>query len=124
MCSLDKVVDVVSNHYELLLLLGNLLLLDSHQFCDVLGEEAWLDGVNDVEQELLVENLLIAQVRQISSDDWILESKLDQSLGCQLWHSGHSHYLDVIVEESLYSQMMGACCKSLLKRMLTEWLAG
>ena len=64
----------------------------------------WLHRVNDVKQELLVDNLLLSQVRQISFDNWIFQSFLDQSLGCKHWHSGHSYYLHLSVEESLQTQ--------------------
>lgn len=78
---LDQVVDMVSHIDELLLLLRNALLLQLHESADVGWEEVRLDSVNDIEEEVSVHNLLLAQVWQVLLDILIFDGQSLDVLG-------------------------------------------
>ena len=90
---------------ELHLRLGSLLLLLLHECPDVLGEELWLDSVDHIEEELLVENRLVSQMRQEEVDLRVIPRVLEDVFGCKLCHSGHVDDLDFVVVQCLSKRM-------------------
>jgi hypothetical protein len=101
---LKQAVDVISDLDELGLDRGKSLLLLPHQCTDVFREEVRVDSVHDVEQVLLVEDLLLAQVWQIHADLRIPQSLLEQSLSCELYHLWHFDHFQLAVSESLLTK--------------------